>query len=124
MFVDNIVRGTGAHFECLECRAHAVEHMTKTDPIKNILALPKTGPNGTAVKLMVCSAWTYRFHEAVNDRLKKSPSQRPTFTQHEQYLADLREGKGCSDCGSIGEVKTVPLASQPTRRKIRRQIID
>lgn len=105
MFVDNLVRGTGGHFECMNCRTHALEYMSKTDPIRNILPLPKTLPDGSP--LLVCLAWTYRFHEAVNERLKKSKSVRPTFSQLEKYLGDLREGKGCHNCGPIGSAPVV-----------------
>lgn len=101
MFIDNIVRGTGAHFECLHCRSHAVEYMTHTDPIRNILKFPKIGPDGET-PVMICSAWVYRFHEAVNERLKKPKERRPTFHQVQDYHAELRSGKGCSDCGPIG----------------------
>lgn len=104
MFIDNVVRGTGGHFKCMECRGHAIEYMTKTDPVENILKQPRfSKPGDTDGKpLMVCLAWTYRFHEAVNTRLKKLASQRPTFSQLESFLADLREGKGCHNCGPIG----------------------
>lgn len=118
MFIDNLVRGTAGHFECLHCRAHALEYMTHTDPIRNILKLPKTGPDGVK-PLMVCSAWAYRFHEAVNERLKKPKEQRPTFAQVEQYHAELRSGKGCSDCGPIGSIRTVQSAPI-----IHRQLVD
>lgn len=110
-FIDNLVRGTAAHFKCLHCRAHALEYMTQTDPIRNILKLPKTGPDGVK-PLMICSAWAYRFHEAVNERLKKHSSQRPTFSQMEQYYAELRSGKGCNDCGPIGTApatRSIPI---------------
>ncbi len=118
MFIDNIVRGTGGHFECLDCRTHALEYMTSKDPIRDILKFPKMGPDGNT-PLKICSAWTYRFHEAVNQRLKKPASQRPTFSQHEQYLSDLREGKGCHNCGPIGSIPdVVPRLSRVVHRRI------
>lgn len=121
MFIDNIVRGTGEHFECMNCRGHAIEYMNKTDPVRNILKLPKLAGDGSI--LLVCLAWTYRFHEAVNERLKKPSSQRPTFSQLDRYLSDLREGKGCNNCGPIGLPDT-QLPPLPAPRVIRRLVVD
>ncbi len=114
MFVDNVTRGIGQHFECMECRGHALEYIHKTDPVAQILKF-----SDSTKSLMLCLAWSYRFHEAVNERLKKPATQRPTFSQLEKYLADLREGKGCHNCGPIA----APSASAGHRR-MRRPIID
>jgi hypothetical protein len=118
MFIDNVVRGIGQHFPCMDCRNHALQHMSEVDPIRNLLRISKTSPDGAI--LMVCLAWTYRFHEAVNERLKKAKILRPTFSQLEQFLTEMRAGKGCHDCGPIGvapeEPKPVP--------QLQRQLLD
>ena len=117
MFIDIIVRGIGSHFPCLDCRSHAVEYMTRIDPIRDLLKMPKTGPDGMT-PLMICLAWSYRFHEAVNERLKKPKSLRPSFSHLEKFLADLREGKGCNHCGPIGSLKPQATAIPQMRRQI------
>lgn len=119
MFIDDVVRGIGQHFPCMHCRNHALDHMTKVDPIQNLLKLPKSAFEG-GPPLMVCLAWSYRLHEAVNERLKKAKTLRPTFAQLEQFLADMREGKGCHTCGPIG---SQPVAAPPVKQ-MKRQIID
>lgn len=124
MFIDNMLRGTGAHFDCLDCRTHALEHMNTTDPIRNILTLPVKGRDGVA-PIMACSAWVFRFHEAVNTRLQKPRAQRPLFKQFMHFLSDLREGKGCHDCGPIGAVP--PVAEPPPPKPtpvVRRKLFD
>jgi hypothetical protein len=119
-FIDDIVRGVGGHFKCLHCREHALEYMTHTDPIRNILRMPKFGPDGTT--LMICSAWLYRFHEVVNERLKKPREQRPTFLEHEKYLDDLESGKGCHNCGPVAATPVV--TTEKPVRGLKRQVSD
>lgn len=112
VFVDNALRGIGQHFPCLHCRAHAVEYMNRTDPVRDL----------TTKKPSSCLAWSHRFHDAVNDRLKKKPEQRPTLVELSEFLAGLREGRGCNECGAVGDVKTATVEKPPV--ELRRQLVD
>lgn len=127
MFVELLTRGTGAHFECLICRPHAVEYMTNTDPIQNLLKLPDVSK--MKENPLFCLAWTYRFHETVNTRLNKPKSQRPTFAELVKYLSDLREGKGCHHCEvkpeEKAEIKTDARSAKIEQvRSIQRRLLD
>lgn len=128
MFVDFVVRGIGQHMPCLDCRKHALEYATRIDPVRSLLNVDrKIQAKIVPQHVDSCLAWSHRFHDTVNERLKRSMSQRPSLVDLEEFLTSLEAGRGCSDCGPLGsETETVSLPTltplQP--RLIRRQLLD
>lgn len=94
VFVQNALRGIGLHMPCLHCRHHAIEHMTEKDPVR--VLLEKTTPS--------CLEWSHRFHTVVGLRLGRALDQMPSLIELREFLASLRDGKGCSGCGGGSSV--------------------
>lgn len=112
LFVENVVRGIAQHFPCLHCRAHAVAYINQEDPISHLTSSISAGAKRT------CLEWTHRFHTAVNKRLNKKASENPTLEELEQFLEALREGRGCNDCGTIGDEQKPTLQLSFMRRQL------
>lgn len=97
VFEEQLSRGVGQYFPCLHCRIHALEYITKNKPSSS------TSSSSSLLE------WTYIFHQAVNARLKKKKT--PSFEDLKTFLEDLKDGKGCTQCGGGGdnEKQELPL---------------
>lgn len=131
VFVQNAIRGIGLHMPCLHCRKHAVDHMTRVDPVKALLVAPPRmfGFSKPVAPALSCLEWSYRFHTVVSKRLGRKLEEIPSLADLKTFLTSLREGHGCSDCAPIAKAPeapsgSVPMQAPPTVVALRRQLVD